>query len=666
MNKTLRRFPWALGAGALLASVTAGAAAPLPMPGVDGPVHVVPPPGTYRTSWVGNTFGGDGGPNGFGYWVQGGVNKLVVTPDGTAVCGVAYDEAGRCIGLYKNGQPNRILLQEHNPHGETAWGWGTANNGVAADGPYLYLANVGKKLLRFRWTPGDLNSAQFVDEVDLRAAATGLTARGGKLAVCDAAGVELRDAADMHVTGGFARAGVTDALFAPDGSLWVLANNTVGHVAASDGHDLGDVIPGLQQPTAISWDDRGRLIVCDNGPRQQVLFYDVTGTPRLVSTFGDRGGLASGVPGQVAPHKLFGLRGAGADAQGNLYVALSLTGGTGGGTFLRSFTPAGALRWEAQGTAFVDTFGFDPDSDGSVVYGRYARFDLDLGKTRPGSEWRLSAITLPSPTAGQDDRLNPAASLIVRRLRGRRVLYTIGQYAGGYHLYAFAPERGNVAHEVGKVSGNDQWAWAVDSRGDIWHGDAPGKVIQRYPFRGWTADGRPDYDWVHPQTWPWPADFQLVRRIIYAPETDTLYLFGYLTGQDIESWGVVGRAARRYDDWVSGRRAVRWTIPELPLNPHGSDQGKPLTPNGVEVCGDYLFVGMVKPDTGDHVYTHILRLSDGQYVGSLAPGPEVGGGVGWEDMPYALSVLKRRDGEYLILEEEDWRSKNLLYRWRPG
>jgi len=632
------------------------------MPGVDGTVKAVPPPGTYRTSWVGNTFGGDGGPNGFGDWVQGSVGKFVVTPDGTALCGTGYDEAGRCLGLYKNGRVNRVLLQEHNPKGETAWGWGTGNNGVAADGEFLYLANTGKKLLRFRWTPGDLNSAKYVDETDLRAAATGLTARGGKIAVCDGAGVELREGADLRVTGSFALPGVTDAVFAADGSLWTLAGGTIRHVTA-DGRDLGSAIEGVPGATAISLDNRGRLVVCDNGPRQQVLFYDVSGPPRLAATFGEPGGLASGVPGQTAPRKLFGLRGAGTDAAGNLTVAMGITPETGGGCLLRSFTPAGALRWELQGMAFVDTYGFDPASDGSVVYSRYARFDLDLTRTKPGSEWRLGAITLPYPAPASDARLHPAASVIVRRLQGRRFLYTIGQYAGGYHLYAFDSAKGNLAHEVGSVSGDDQWAWAVDSHGGIWHGDAPGKIIRHYLFGGWDKDGKPIYDWSHPQVWPWPDGWDLVRRIAYVPETDTLYLFGYLTGQKVESWGVAGRTARRYDGWLSGRKAVRWTA-ALPLNPTGSDSGKPLTPNGVEVCGDYLFVGMVKPD-GGKVYTHVLRLSDGQYVGSLAPGPEVGEGVGWQDMPYATSVLKRRNGEYLILVEEDWRSKNLLYRWRP-
>ncbi len=43
------------------------------------------PPGHYATSWVGNTFAGDGGPNGFGYWVQNGADEIEVAADGTVI-----------------------------------------------------------------------------------------------------------------------------------------------------------------------------------------------------------------------------------------------------------------------------------------------------------------------------------------------------------------------------------------------------------------------------------------------------------------------------------------------------------------------------------------------------------------------------------------------------
>jgi hypothetical protein len=622
-----------------------------------------PPSGTYRTSWVGNSFGGDGGPNGEGYWVQNGAARMSVAADGTAFCGIEWDEAGRCAGLYKDGKVNRVLLKERDGKGkETAWGWGTANNAVAVAGERLYVANKGKKLLRFRWKPGDLDSARFVDEVNTKAEAVGMSARGDRVVVAYKDEVEVRKAKDLSVERSFPVKGARDAALAADGSVWVLAGNEVRHYSA-EGKADGAALPGLDRPSAIAFDHRdGRLIVCEDGRRQQVLFFDVAGEPKLAGRFGEEGGLSAGTPGEVAPKKLFALRGAGTDADGNLTVAMSFGGSPCGNLFLRSFTPKGELRWELFSAAFVDTFGFDPDADGAVVYGRTCRFDLDLTKEK-GAEAKLRAVTLDATANPGDDRLKYGCSVVVRNLKGRRLMYTIGQYAGGYRLYTFG-QKGYFAREVDRIQGKDKWAWDVDAAGDVWHGDADGKTIRRYRFKGWKDGGTPDYDWKKPESWPWPDDFGLVRRVMYVPATDTLYLCGYLKGEKVESWGVVGRTCRRYDGWAAGQATARWTA-ELPTNPRGTDDGKPLTPQAIAVAGDYLFVGMVKPEGGKQ-YTHVLGAADGKYVGSFAPGPEVGGNAGWQDMPYAVQALKRKDGEYLILVEEDWRGKNLVYRWRPA
>lgn len=624
-----------------------------------------PPPGEYRTSWVGNSLGGDGGANGFGYWVQNSADEIEVTPDGTVIAGSEWDEAGRCVGLYKDGRVNRVLLKEHEGKGrETAWGWGTANNAVAVDGEHLYVANKGKKLLHFRWKPGDLDSAHFVEEAAMRAEAVGLSARGQRIAVVYSDELEIRDYKDLKILSRFSIRGARDAAIAADGSLWILANWNVCHYS-QDGKNLGVSLAGLDRPSALAFGHyKDRLLVCDDGACQQVLIFEVAGAPKLIDTFGERGGLRAGTAGLAAAKKLFGLRGAGMDAAGNLYVALGFAGGPSGNLMLRSFAPNGDLRWELSSVSFVDTFGFDPASDGAAVYGRTAIFDLDLSQTKAGHEWRLRGLSLDYPHRTDENRLKYGCSVVVRNLKGRRLLYTIGQYAGGYRLHTFDEPGGLVAHEVDRIGDKEQWAWCVDERGDIWHGDAAGKTIRRYPFKGWKAGGKPDYDWRRPQGWPWPNDFELVRRILFQPSTDSLYLFGYLKGQKIESWGVVGPTARRYDGWLSGKKTVHWTNRALPMNPRGSDDSKPLTPSAVDIAGDYLFAGMVKPDDGKQ-YTHILRLSDGEYVGSLNPGHEVGGQAGWQDMPYSIQAFRRKNGEYLILAEEDFRGKNLLYRWRP-
>ena len=56
---------------------------------------------------------------------------------------------------------------------------------------------------------------------------------------------------------------------------------------------------------ALALANDGQLMMADSqtGPRQQVLFYDITDPkqPKLTRAFGDYGGIASGKPGEVTP-----------------------------------------------------------------------------------------------------------------------------------------------------------------------------------------------------------------------------------------------------------------------------------------------------------------------------------------------------------------------------
>ncbi len=621
------------------------------------------PPGHYTTSWVGNTFPGDGGPNGFGYWVQNGADEIEVTPDGTVIAGTDWDEAGRCAGLYKNGQVNRVLLKQETDK-ETAWGWNTGNEALAVDGTNIFIANKGGRLLRFTWTAGELDSAKFAEEFAMPAKVVGLNARDGKLAVAYTNRVELRHASDFGAIANFPAAGVKDVVFAPDGSLWMIAGTTVKNFTA-EGAKRFSGLTEVVKPTALAFDHLGRLIVCDDGPDQQIKFYDVSGRrPKLVATFGDKGGLRAGRPGESAPTKLYSPRGAGTDAAGNLYVALGFNGAPVGTLVVRSFTPDGRLRWELANHAFVDTYGFDPAADGKTVYSRTAVFDLDLDSGKTNSIWRQCATTVDHVTFPDDPRASSAMTVYLRHLEGRRLLYGIGQYGGGYRLFAFAEPGNYLAKPVGQITEKGEtWAWHIADNGDIWHGDAPERKIRRHRFTGWAADGKPKFESGAADVWPWPDDFDNIRRVIYESASDTLFLSGYLKGEEIDSWGVTGKTLRRYDGWLKGAKTARWTI-KLPLNPDGEGKGKPLSPESLAIAGDYLFVGMCKPDDGKQ-HVHVLALGDGAYVGSFVPGPEAGGNAGWPDMPYAVAALKRKNGEYLVLVEEDWRGKNLLYRWTP-
>ncbi|HEY9608829.1 MAG TPA: hypothetical protein V6C93_05665, partial [Allocoleopsis sp.] len=64
----------------------------------------------YKTSWIGNTFGGGS------KWVQIQISAMYVANDGTVYTNSVWDEAGREAGIYKDGD---AIAKASNLHG---WG----------------------------------------------------------------------------------------------------------------------------------------------------------------------------------------------------------------------------------------------------------------------------------------------------------------------------------------------------------------------------------------------------------------------------------------------------------------------------------------------------------------------------------------------------------------
>jgi hypothetical protein len=644
-----------------------------------------PPPGTYERSAIGNSFGVNGaeiteGSGGYGYgqWVQDYIGDMAVSPDGTVFNETLWDEGAHGLGLYKDGQPNSVPIAAYDSlkRGHTFNSQGTA---ICVDGDSFYVASsynlstdklspdIVPVLLSFHWKPGDINSPQYVGDVPIPETATSLSCSNGKILIGYPDQIELRDENTMQLSGFYPAKDIRSVLLAPDGSFWVIAGNAVHHLQAN-GSDTGVTLPNIGAPASLAWSNTGELIVSDNGPAQQVLFFDVSAQPRLTSTFGVKGGLYSGVPGAVAPQKLFALRGAGMDQKGNLYVGMSFDLGTDGNAFIRAFSPAGTLLWEARATSFVDTFGFQPGSDGTVVFGRMTRWHLDLNRHQPGSEASLTAITFDPFRYPHDPRFALRANYAVypRLIDGTQLLYADTQYGHGFTIFAGAPGT-DILHQVGSSPATG-WSWDVTDDGDIWNGDYPGKKIALYRLKSMTG-GVPVYDWQHPQTWPWPADFSSVNRVIYNKATDSLYVFGWFKGQgDRRLWGVVGLTARRYDGWLAGSPHIVWTntsLPTLTLSVGGAQLAAPG--KDVSLAGDYLFIGMLHDagGLGSIPRVNILNANTGKFVGMLTSGPEVGLYGGWEDRVGSLQATERKNGEYLILVEEDEHARNLLFRWKP-
>lgn len=449
--------------------------------------------------------------------------------------------------------------------------------------------------------------------------------------------------------------------------------------------------PDLFEPMALALANDGQLMVADSqtSPRQQVLFYDVSDPrqPKLTRAFGDYGGIGSGTPGEVMPTKLWGIRGIGMDAEGNIYVAMSEMG-----SCLRKFTPAGKLLWELRADFFVDLVSPDPITDALDVWGVQEHYRMDFSQP-PGREAKLAGYSLYRSQYPNDPRgltfvkqngEHGLTSPQVVYIKGKRFLFVGGMFASnfinifrydgeiaipsglilqwGHDLYRTEqkwppnkpPGRASIWRDLNgdgdyqameffpnadRVKPGPFW---VDQSGNIWMAYG----FFRYDCQGLDAKGNPIYSADNVTALEKPEGVDRVARVIYLDESDTL-----ITAEEGGDMRHIGRVFI-CRDYLKGSRQ---TISFLPGS--GKEAGC------VAAAGDYAFTGGWKA----RGQIWVNRLRDGKEVGTLDPAETVGGvqSTGWIDILTGIAAHRRRDGEYLVFVEEDYRAKVLMYRWRP-
>lgn len=81
----------------------------------------------YTTSWAGNTFsGGNFGPNMIMKHVQNDIESIYVTPDGLVYTNTGWDEGGRSLTTFKNGQivnPLNVVNDKQRRRGQRGRNW---------------------------------------------------------------------------------------------------------------------------------------------------------------------------------------------------------------------------------------------------------------------------------------------------------------------------------------------------------------------------------------------------------------------------------------------------------------------------------------------------------------------------------------------------------------
>jgi hypothetical protein len=651
---------------------------------------------------------------------------VALDEDGSVYANNYWDEGGRQAGVYRDGDVVGMMKDTH--------GFGHAGGeAIAIDDRYVYMAFEQSSEKGHLKGPGyppsdelwysisrrhkDGSHAPFPggtgDKGDLLVIAVGsksdksrahslaihgLDVDRGEMFVSDSMSNRIRviQTSTMRQVRQWAVDDPRD-IAATERSLWIIQGNPEKSKAKiveydRDGHPTGKVIAGVSKPLGLCVDAKGRILVADSGPRQQILIYDVSeAEAKLVDTLGEEHGVyAEPDPGKVGPNRLCGPNDVAVNSKGEIAVSCMIPAG---GTILRLFSPKHEMLWELLGLEFVDVADADPRSDGTEIYSSRSHYHLDQ------NGWSWKGFTLDPFTSPDDPRLNlrgMQCSASIQYIEGRKFLV-----CRGGHLLAFYRFDGEIARPCsmiastaiaeerwpangrpkqgrwiwrdlnrdakmqrqeyrdadGRDGGKQFWASYVDERGDVWQGMTNG-LIRHFRCGGLDAKGNPIYArtaklYEERQA---PPPISVLLRAVHIPATDTMYLSGYVPERsktDKRNFGMVGSDLVRYDEWKSRRPRIRWRI----LLP----QWEGFLTGAASMCveANRIFVVM-----GRSAEVRVYDTETGTYIGSMFPGPEVHSESGFIDIRDAIHARKLSNGDYLVIVEEDNKAKNIVYRLR--
>lgn len=642
----------------------------------------------YSVSWIGNSF--PGGNNG---WVPQDVQDIFVSADGTVFTNVDWEEHRGNLAVFKDGK----WLQQ-----TAHWKGGgidrVAGSSICATERHVFFAKDKGRFFARR-DRADIADRKQERKVEIGAEIRGVGASAERVLAASADGkVHVFDH-ELKPLGQWDAPSPGELCLDSQGRAWIIDTSArVMRCFDAQGQRLNPEIACpegvIPVDVAITADDR--LLLADAGVNRQVrVYHHLDSAPELERTFGEKGGIFAGpVSGAFGDRRFIAPIGVGADAKGNLYVASGPYQKVQGGTaVIESYAPDGKLNWRVMSSEWLDTVGADHDADASVLYGSKYRYKLDLQR-EPGQQCAVTALTLNPDKYPEDARLAVGACGGVwhRSLHGKPFLFFPDMNGGNLFIYRFDPEHeGEIAVPCGQLSTKDLWldangngrreadevtphstgetrGWHVDEQGNLWQATRSAGIFE-YPLSGVSDQGLPQYSISTRRSFPMPAPFTELRRIVYDSVHDVMYLGGSTTADPASHWKPMGPNLVRYDHWSQQQRSVAWQL----VMPHESSSNKheSFEPFDFAIAGDYVFVvyaGRLPSQNLPPGTVMIFDKKDKHLLGHLQPEDIRTGAVpmdALQDMVHSLNVHQRRDGEYLIFVEDDGYTKNLMYRWRP-
>jgi hypothetical protein len=654
------------------------------------------PPGTFYTSWLGNTFMDVNG-------------RKVVTESLTDVCvspnGIVFT-AGYAEAWGGGASFNASDGSFAGRYAGSNTGFGDPLGVCAADNNSVYFGTSGYGILRAAHGGTSGAYTRFLNGKNIQ----GLYIKNGKLYVSDFGNakygyngsIRILNISTMAEESSFPCASPTRLTVDNAGNIWVVifTDTTLqnppggpfwwgGKVKSFSPDGVpGPEITDFAGPIGIAVDTSGLLLVGGMSENGQIWKYDISGTPTKVGSFGAENGIFGGVAGAFTDSaKLHWVRSIAVDADNSIYTGSCY--GTFWGGVVEKWNPGGKLLWRDFAGTSLDCAGIDPDNE-TEVYSKFHHYSLDYSKRTPGTEWSLKGFTVNRFKYPNDNRIDPGTDVQVRslgagayRIGGKLFVARSRQYGYPWELYRQETTTDGEVLVPSVMMGNggdnfnhfynattktwydkpkkdnlyNQW-WNIAKNGDIFTiADNPDYIIQ-YKFGGFDENNNPVWESENATLTASPMAYD-ARRVYYDSDEDVMYI----AGDEPEGEWDTFLKIRRLDNWSSGNRRPRFTS-VLPLNDYqytpGINYGGGM-PNSFTVAGDYMFV------LYGYGHVRILNKSDGSLTGTLVQDVANGwhGSDGQVDAPYSMTVTKRHNGEYVILFENAAWANIMMQRWCP-
>jgi hypothetical protein len=589
-----------------------------------GSVFAQTPPGSFTSSWIGNTFGGKSDGTGDQWphpedvnddWVQDYIRCMTVAEDGTCYTSSNWDEAGRKFGVYKDGDV--LGNSDHGINCGSAGGFSI--NGTTITGNGKTISDAGKPTA-IAMGRGTYANKLIVADNGARKQVL-IYDVSGTPTIIERIGAEGGIAADLTMNYGFPA-----AINAP-------------------AYPAGRYAPGYYHPwklwglSGVGCDNQGRIFVstCEMGSQIRcfkksngnwILDWRVEGYFFVDNVFYDEKTDAAEIYGIQEHMRMdFTKRGAGREwsIAGYTLDSWNYPEDPRGIEDIKAGGEHGlcaAIMRDINGQRYIWTHGmtcqppviykFKPGTDIAVpcgmFFGRSHRiYDLPITfwwpPQRPSTD---QGGTMFWSDANNDGR------------------YQTSEYSMVSHTFEYGD-------------------FFVDKAGNIWQGN-------NNPIRKWKpvfeANGNIKYNDANVEEIG-ISGVGGVGKIVYQEDRDRVVLLTAVCRE------IDGGKMYIVDNWSKGNRSARY-VSNL-KGPHQSSW---------TAAGDYAFeVGWET-----RAKTWVTDLRNGNQVCTMEP-DRLSGGVGrtgWVDIGSGIQAYQRKTGEYLVFVEDDCLSRVILYRWCPS